>query len=43
MFYTGPMYVGANRQMMNVIWDTGSDNLIIPSQLCTSCTGEKYN
>ena len=42
MYYTGPIYIGANLQQMDVIWDTGSDNLIIPSNLCNTCTGEKY-
>ena len=41
--YIGAIYMGANREPINVIWDTGSFIYIGETHLCTTCTTPKYD
>ncbi len=41
--YAGDLYVGENRQPMKVIYDTGSDWLIIEGVDCETCNGNKFD
>lgn len=35
--YVGPVYMGAQAQKLNVVFDTGSDWLVLEGQKCTDC------
>jgi hypothetical protein len=35
--YTGPLWMGSNRQRVDVIYDTGSDWLVLDTDFCTDC------
>ena len=37
--YIGPIYVGEKRQKIDVVWDTGSDWLVIANSKCKTCDG----
>jgi hypothetical protein len=41
--YTGSIYVGESDQEMKVIYDTGSDWLLIEGRDCDNCKGSKYD
>ena len=43
LLYTGPIYMGSNREMMNVIWDTGSFVYLGETHLCAACDVPKYD
>lgn len=43
MLYSGPMYIGSNQEKEELIYDTGSDWLVIESAECRSCYGSNYN
>ena len=40
--WTGPIYMGGNT-LMDVVYDTGSDWLVIEGSDCGNCEGNKYN
>ena len=35
--------MGTSRESVNVIWDTGSTNLLVETDLCASCSDPKYD
>jgi hypothetical protein len=37
--YTGAIQMGFKSQPMDVVFDTGSDWLVLDGQACESCTG----
>ena len=39
LYYTGPLYMGTSYEEVHVIYDTGSDWLVVETQACSSCTG----
>jgi hypothetical protein len=41
--YFGPIYVGTPPQKLEVIYDTGSDWLVIEAKDCTSCLNHTYD
>ena len=41
--YKGSMYIGESDQEMKVIYDTGSDWLLIEGRGCESCAGALYD
>ena len=41
--YTGKLLMGSSRQPMNVVWDTGSDWLVMEVKECDSCFDPKYD
>ena len=40
--WTGPIYMGGNT-LMDVVYDTGSDWLVVEGSDCGNCEGNKYN
>ena len=40
--WTGEIYMGGNT-LMDVVYDTGSDWLVVEGNSCSSCEGNKYN
>ena len=40
--WTGPMYMGGNT-LMDVVYDTGSDWLVVEGSTCSNCEGNTYN
>lgn len=36
------MYMGSANQKMNVIWDTGSDWLVVDTDFCVDCLAPTY-
>lgn len=40
--WTGPIYMGGNT-LMDVVFDTGSDWLVVEGSDCSNCEGNKYN
>ena len=40
--WTGPMYMGGNT-LMDVVYDTGSDWLVVEGSDCASCEGNTYD
>lgn len=43
MLYTGPMFIGSNQEQEELIYDTGSDWLVVEGADCRSCWGSNYN
>jgi len=43
MIYTGPAYVGSTQQKVDLVYDTGSDWIVIESSECRSCFGENFD
>ena len=43
MQYFGPIYVGTPSQNMTVVYDTGSDWLVIEAHTCATCLDNKYD
>lgn len=43
MLYSGPLYIGSTQEKEELIYDTGSDWLVIESAECRSCWGSNYN
>lgn len=41
--YVGPLYMGSANQKVNVIWDTGSDWLVLDTDFCTNCIQPVFN
>jgi hypothetical protein len=41
--FTGEIVMGESKQVIDVVFDTGSDWLVIPDADCISCKGEKYD
>ena len=39
----GQIYLGSNNQNLNVIFDTGSDWLIVDTDMCYSCIQPVFN
>ena len=37
LLYTGPIYMGENRERINIIWDTGSGMYLAETHDCTDC------
>jgi hypothetical protein len=35
--YTGPLWMGSKRELLDVIYDTGSDWLVLDTDFCTDC------
>ena len=42
-FWTGPLEVGSNGQVMEVIFDTSTDWLALQGIDCEKCEGNTYN
>lgn len=42
MFH-GPMYFGTSQEQFDVIYDTGSDWLVVEGKNCTNCKGNTYD
>ena len=40
--WTGPMYMGGNTYM-DLVYDTGSDWLVVEGSDCSNCQGNTYN
>jgi hypothetical protein len=41
--YIGEILMGENRQPSFVVWDTGSDWLVVESKTCSNCYGSLYD
>lgn len=41
--YTGSMYIGESDQRMDLIYDTGSDWVLIEGRDCENCKNSKYD
>jgi hypothetical protein len=41
--YFGDIYVGSPAQLMKVVYDTGSDWLVIETKECKNCLSNKYD
>lgn len=42
--YVGPLYMGENQEPVQVVWDTGSDWLVVASATeCSVCEGTPYD
>jgi hypothetical protein len=41
--FTGEIVMGESKKVIDVVFDTGSDWLVIPDSDCISCKGQKYN
>lgn len=42
MAYYGDVYVGSNKQKFQVIYDTGSDYLVIEDSTCKNCVSKLF-
>lgn len=43
LMYTGKVYVGSQKQALSLIFDTGSDWLVVEDQACTNCVSKRFN
>lgn len=43
MEYVGSLYIGERLQLVDMVWDTGSDWLVVASEQCETCNGQKYD
>jgi len=41
--YVGPVYMGAQAQKLHVVFDTGSDWLVLEGDKCKECQGDTFN
>lgn len=41
--YHGPVFVGSDNQKMDVVYDTGSDWLVVEDTACETCYGTNFN
>ena len=41
--YIGPLYMGSSMEKVEVVWDTGSDWLVVNSANCRTCTEDGYD
>lgn len=41
--YHAPVYVGSDNQKLSVVYDTGSDWLVLEDSECESCFGQNFN
>jgi hypothetical protein len=41
--YIGSLYIGENTEPLDMVFDTGSDWLVVASHECATCNGRKYN
>jgi len=41
--FTGEIVMGESKKVIDVVFDTGSDWLVIPESDCKNCKGQKYN
>lgn len=41
--YMGPIYMGENQEEVEVVWDTGSDWLVVASYKCSTCDYTTYD
>ena len=42
MMWTGPLYMGGTK-MLDFVYDTGSDWLVVEGSNCSNCEGDTYN
>lgn len=42
VYYTGPVQVGTPAQNFDVVYDTGSYNLVLEEKGCSTCTGQNF-
>jgi hypothetical protein len=42
-FWTGLILMGLQQKPMNVVFDTGSDWLVVQGTNCTNCQGDLFN
>ena len=43
LMYAGTVYIGSNKQPLDVIFDTGSDWLVVEDTSCTTCVSTIFN
>jgi Eukaryotic aspartyl protease len=41
--YVAKVYVGSDKQGLDVVYDTGSDYLVLQSSTCSTCVSDKFN
>ena len=41
--YVAKLYIGSNKQGLDVIYDTGSDYLVIQADTCDNCVSDRFN
>jgi hypothetical protein len=40
--YVAKIYIGSNKQGLDVIYDTGSDYLVVQADDCSNCVSDKF-
>ena len=43
IYYSGKIYMGSNREQLNMLYDTGSDWLLCEVHTCETCDDTVYN
>lgn len=43
LLYIGNIYVGSDQQVMKVVFDTGSDWLVLEDKDCSNCLSTRFN
>ena len=43
MMFHGPLYFGTGQVYFDVIYDTGSDWIVVDGQSCSNCEGNVYD